>query len=224
MLLNKFAVQMRCKCGANRLLVNKIEGFGPRKEILEVPEAALKEALVNAMVHRDYNERGAEVLVEIYDDRVEITNPGGLVSAIKKEEFGKKSISRNPLLFSLFKAVDLVEKVGSGISRMRKAMKQAGLPAPKFEFTDFFTVTFRRPVSPQKTPQKTPQKPTELEQKILNLIKRKTTITRLEISRELKLSTNTVKEYLDRLKEKGYLERVGGRKHGYWRIRGVQDG
>jgi len=66
-------------------------------------------------------------LVEIYDDRVEITNPGGLVSAIKKSEFGKKSVSRNPLLFNLFKRVDLVEKVGSGISRMRMAMRKAGL-------------------------------------------------------------------------------------------------
>jgi len=81
-------------------------------------------------------------LVEIYDDRVEITNPGGLVSAIKKSEFGKKSVSRNPLLFNLFKRVDLVEKVGSGISRMRMAMRKAGLFLPKFEFTNFFTVTF----------------------------------------------------------------------------------
>ena len=52
--------------------------------------------------------------------------------------------SRNPLLFSLFKRIDLVEKVGSGIIRMRKAMKDAGLPPIKFEFTNFFTVTFKR--------------------------------------------------------------------------------
>ncbi|MBI2136386.1 hypothetical protein HYU06_04905 [Candidatus Woesearchaeota archaeon] len=99
----------------NLRLEYKIETAGPREEILEIPEDALREAVVNAMVHRDYNEKGANIQIDIFDDRVEISNPGGLVSAIKKKEFGKKSISRNPLLFSLFKSVDLVEKVGSGI-------------------------------------------------------------------------------------------------------------
>ena len=125
---------------------------GPREEILEIPEDALREAIVNAMAHRDYNERGANIQIDIYDNRVEISNPGGLVPAIKKEEFGKKSISRNPLLFSLFKSADLVEKVGSGIGRMREAMQKVKLPAPKFEFTSFFTVTLQRPKTPQATP------------------------------------------------------------------------
>lgn len=191
---------------------------GPREEILEIPEDALREAIVNAMAHRDYNERGANIQIDIYDDRVEIGNPGGLVPAIKKEEFGKKSISRNPLLFSLFKSADLVEKVGSGIGRMREAMEKVKLPAPKFEFTSFFTVTFQRPPTLQKTLQKTPQKPTESEQRIIEVIKKNKSITRGEIAKELKISAETVKEYLDKLKKKGLLSRVGGRKQGYWEI------
>ena len=207
----------------NLRLEYKIETAGPREEILEVPEEALREAVINAMTHRDYNEKGANIQVDIFDDRVEITNPGGLVSAIKKEEFGKKSVSRNPLLFSLFKSADLVEKVGSGIGRMRGAMKNAGLSPPKFELTNFFTVIFQRPFTPQKTLQKTPQKPTELEQKILNVIREKPTISRAEIAKKLKVSENTIKEYLEKLKSKSFLKRIGPDKGGYWEILGEQE-
>jgi ATP-dependent DNA helicase RecG len=126
----------------------KIETAGPREEILEIPEEALREAVVNAIAHRDYNEKRANIQVDIFDDRVEINSPGGLPPVIKKQDFGKRSFPRNPLLFSLFKSVNLVEKVGSGIERMRHVMKQAGLPAPVFEFTNFFTVTFIRPIPP----------------------------------------------------------------------------
>ncbi len=88
------------------------------------------------------------------------------------------------------------------------------MPAPKFDFTSFFTVTFQRP----PTPQKTPQKPTELEQKIIDVIKKNKSITREEIAKELNITPDTVKEYLEKLKKKGWLLRVGGRKQGSWEI------
>ncbi|MGK9369215.1 ATP-binding protein [Melioribacter sp. Ez-97] len=83
--------------------------------------------------------------INIFDDRLEISNPGGLVSVLIEKDFGKRSITRNPLIFSLLKLVALVEKVGSGISRMRNAMLEAGLSEPEFDFSDFFVVTFKRP-------------------------------------------------------------------------------
>ncbi len=210
----------------NLRLKYDIKGFGPRKEILEIPEEALKEALVNALAHRDYSEKGANVLVEIYDNRVEITNPGGLVSGIKKEEFGKKSLARNPLLFSLFKRINLVEKVGSGIIRMRKAMKNAGLPPPKFEFTNFFTITFYRPKWTEKTVGKTVgkileklgEKLGENQKKILELIIRNKFISIPEISREMGISTTAVENNISKLKQKKLLERIGPAKGGYWKI------
>ena len=199
----------------NLRLEYKIETAGPREEILEVPGDALREAVVNSMAHREYNEKGANIQIDIFDDRVEISNPGGLVSAIKKEDFGKKSVSRNPLLFSLFKSADLVEKVGSGIGRMRNAMKQAGLPAPKFEFTNFFTVTFKRPSTPQVTPQVVF---TELEKKVLNEIKNNVRISRDQLSEKLGIKPDTVKEYIKKLRDKGVLRRVGKTSGGYWEI------
>lgn len=80
----------------------KIEGGSPRKEIWEIPETAFKEAIINALFHRDYYDKGAKITIELFDDRVEITNPGGLTSAISPAEFGTKSHSRNPLIFGLF--------------------------------------------------------------------------------------------------------------------------
>jgi ATP-dependent DNA helicase RecG len=81
-----------------------IEGQGskPRKELWEIPEVVLKEALVNALAHRDYYDKGARITVELFDDRLVITNPGGLVGSIPPEKFGTVSGSRNPLIFGLF--------------------------------------------------------------------------------------------------------------------------
>lgn len=96
--------------------------------------------------HRDYYDRGNRINVELFDDRIEISNPGGLVSAIPEKEFGKKSYSRNPLIFGLLEKMRMVEHVGSGITRMRELMDEAGLPQPVFQYTGMFSVTFYRPV------------------------------------------------------------------------------
>lgn len=117
-----------------------------REEILELPETALREAVLNAVTHRDYYERGACVMVEIYSDRVEITDPGGLPPGIKKSELGRRSVHRNPTIADLFHRMGEVEKVGSGIKRMRDAARAAGVPAPRFEATGFFTITYKKPV------------------------------------------------------------------------------
>lgn len=108
------------------------QGSGPRKDVWEIPEIVFREAIINSLSHRDYFEKGAVTTVELFDDRVEITNPGGLVSAIRPSEFGKKSHSRNPLIFGLFARMQLVEQIGSGIFRMKDMMVNAGLPEPTY--------------------------------------------------------------------------------------------
>ncbi|MCH8554089.1 MAG: putative DNA binding domain-containing protein, partial [Schleiferiaceae bacterium] len=122
----------------------EIEGGGPRKEHWEIPETAFREAIVNALAHRDYYDKGAKITIELFDDRVEISNPGGLTSAIKPEEFGKRSHSRNPLIFGLFARIRLVEQIGSGIGRIQSAMIRARLPMPEFKTQGLFTVIFQR--------------------------------------------------------------------------------
>lgn len=86
-------------------------------------------------------------MVEIFADRIEITNPGGLVKGLSLEDFGTKSVLRNPNIASLLHRVDYIEKMGTGINKIRKLIKDAKLPPPKFEFGAFFTVIFKRPIS-----------------------------------------------------------------------------
>ncbi len=119
---------------------------GPREEKLELPENALREAVLNAIAHRNYFVAGANILVEIFSDRVEITNPGGLVKGLSRKNLGKKSLSRNNLLFGLMQRMGLVEKVGSGITRMRNAMKVSGLKPLEFDIDEnWFSIIFKRP-------------------------------------------------------------------------------
>jgi ATP-dependent DNA helicase RecG len=122
-----------------------IKGTKPRKEVWEIPLTVFKEAIINALSHRDYYEQGAKIMIEIYDDRVEISNPGGLLVDLKSD-FGKRSITRNPLIFGLFTRMHLVEQVASGVPRMRDEMREAGLPDPIFSTEGrFFTVELKRP-------------------------------------------------------------------------------
>ena len=120
-----------------------VDDAGPHKEILELPEDALREALVNALSHRDYYEAGAVVVISVYDDRVVISNPGGLLSEVA-DDFGHRSLSRNPFVFDMFTRMHLVEQVGSGIPRMCRLMNDMGLPDPAFNTKGMFSITFSR--------------------------------------------------------------------------------
>ncbi|MFC2507841.1 MAG: RNA-binding domain-containing protein [Bacteroides sp.] len=121
-----------------------IEDGGPHREVWELPEKALREVVVNSLAHRDYSDKGAMTQVHVFDDRLEVSNPGGLLPEVAKE-FGTRSSSRNRVIFPLFRQMHLVEQMGSGIPRIRREMSNAGLPAPEFVSTYFFTVTLRRP-------------------------------------------------------------------------------
>jgi ATP-dependent DNA helicase RecG len=123
----------------------EMTGEPRRREVPEVPFEALREAVINAVTHRDYFERGANVMVEIYDDRIEITNPGGLVKGLKPDEFGTRSALRNPNIANLLQRIEYIERMGTGIAKMRRLMVEAGLPPPEFRFSSFFSVRFERP-------------------------------------------------------------------------------
>jgi len=192
-----------------------------RTNRLELPQEALREALINAMVHRDYFSNG-HVQVDIYHDRVDISNPGGLVPGLARKDFGKRSMPRNPLLMDLFLRIDKVEKVGSGIGRIRKAMAEYGLKA-KFDISEgWFSVVFPRraqAATPQATPQDTPQAGlTSLELRIFGEIKNDAKISRKALSERLKISPDTVKEYLEKLKAKNAIRRVGKTSSGHWEV------
>ena len=101
-----------------------------REERPELPEEALREAVVNALAHRDYRST-ANVQVYIFKDRVEIVSPGGLPAGMTEADLGVKSIPRNPLLFSVLHRMEAVENIGSGIKRIRTLCREYGVAEPK---------------------------------------------------------------------------------------------
>ncbi|MCL2004489.1 MAG: hypothetical protein FWG72_10925, partial [Oscillospiraceae bacterium] len=115
-----------------------------RENILELPEDALREAVVNAVCHRDYFEKGARVMVEIFDDRVDIVSPGGVCKGITPENFGTISITRNSIVAGMLHRSGYIEQMGTGIKRMKNAAKEAQVAEPEFELSGFFRVTFKR--------------------------------------------------------------------------------
>jgi len=115
-----------------------------RQEIPDVPDVALREAIINAVCHRDYFDKSANVLIEVFDDRVEISNPGGLPSGLKPSEFGHKSVARNPLIASLLNRINYIEKVGTGINRIKQAVAENENSSVEFAFDSRFSVVFRK--------------------------------------------------------------------------------
>lgn len=190
------------------------QGSAPRKEIWEIPETVFKEAIINALAHRDYYDKGGVCMVELFDDRIEISNPGGLVSAIPQAEFGRRSHSRNPLIFGLFARMHLVEQVGSGVARMKQLMTDAGLPLPVFKTAGIFTVILQRP---EKSSVKGSVKSSvKSSVKIIEMIIENPNITIPEISNIMGVSISTVEKQIRKLKQDKKIERIGSDKTGYW--------
>ncbi|MGQ7945061.1 ATP-binding protein [Flavobacterium sp. WC2509] len=196
-----------------------IEGTGskPRVELWEIPETVFKEAIINALAHRDYYDKGGRITIELFNDRVEISNPGGLVSAISKNDFGKRSLSRNPLIFGLFERMRMVEQIGSGISRMRDLMKENGLTPPEFDIDGMFTITLRRSFDFNKWVNKWVNNLSEKQIIILTAIHRNNKIKKSELQQLVDFGATTLDNNIDILKREGLLEREGT-KGGAWII------
>ena len=217
----------------------EIEGGGPRKEIWEIPEIAFKEAIINALSHRDYYDKGAKITIELFADRVEISNPGGLTSAISPHEFGTKSHSRNPLIFGLFVRIQMVEQVGSGIGRIKDLIKAAGLPEPQFKTEGIFTVILPRakkssgkgsgkssgksssenwPRVRQLLLDKASVKINKSALIILEIVYQNQYVTIPDMAKKLGITERGVEKNIQKLKENNLLIRKEGERSGYWEL------
>ena len=176
-----------------------IKGTGSRVEKWELPLEVFREALVNALAHRDYYEQGAFTTVDLFDDRIEISNPGGLLPLVAKH-FGRRSLSRNPYIFSLFMRMNLVEHVGSGIGRMKELMLNAGLPEPEYETEGMFTITLRRKASVVENPGLS-----ELEKQVMDFMSVEIKPSIDELCEKTGKKKSTIYNTLKSLREKGYI-------------------
>lgn len=109
-----------------------IEGVR-RMEEPQYPPLAVREALINAIAHRDYGRVGSFIQVRLFADRLEVQSPGGLAGGLTVDNLVYEQYTRNPHIMRLLEDYGYVERRGVGIDQMVQAMREAGLPEPEFE-------------------------------------------------------------------------------------------
>lgn len=203
---------------AENTVYAKIEYKG-RKEVEMIDSKALKEAVINAIVHNDYS-YGNSPIIELYSDRIEITSAGGLPQELSKNDFfNGVTAPRNKELIRVFKDIDLIENIGSGILRILKAYEKEC-----FIFMDhFLRVSFRYRENPFKYDQEINQENdlkmlNEVQNEIISLIKGNPYITQKEMAKILGISREKVKYHIAILKELDIITREGSTKKGTWKI------
>ena len=199
-----------------------------RTESFEIPIPAIREALVNAVLHRDYSNAGRDIKVGIYDDILNIVSPGGLPNGLTEEDLAQgRSEIRNRVLARVFKELGYIEQWGSGIARIKDLCLQAGNAEPQLKAQgDFVDWEFYRPSIEQLSGsiggsiggsiQKTML--TDRQKEILNLIQQNPKVSYRAMAEQLCINESAVKKHLNHLKDAGWLERVGGTR-GYWAIK-----
>ncbi len=204
--------------------VSMVEGSG-RKDELEIPEEVLREAIANAVIHREYGPRhvGQSVTVDIYPDRVEIANPGGLWGGKTLENIADgASMCRNPILMRLMSATDLpsgsgrpAEGGGGGIPFMIRVMQSKTLTAPNFESRiDGFKVCLGRSGAEIAANKEWIAKLTDRdlglhEQSLLLTMRKMETSTVRELHRSLMIDSDEIREMAAQFEREGLIERIG---------------
>lgn len=203
----------------------KFTGKPQRENIYEYPIEAIREAVINSVMHKNYFEPGHNNILKFFPDRIQTEN---VWKKPKHFKLGETVFRRNPIIANLFARIHFGEKMGSGFARMKEYCKKENAPFPAIKFTDthFYIVFEQNPeylkmaeITPLVTPLVTPlAKLTELEKKVFDEIRENPKISRTEIAAKLNIKLDTVKEYLKKLKKKGILKRVGKTSRGYWEI------
>ena len=215
-----------------------------RKNKSEYAERAVLEAMVNHFIHRDYTVMGGEVHLDIYDDRLSVTSPGGMYNGMLIQDLDIADVSserRNPILANVMAQLDYMEKRGSGLTRICNETKALDgyrdelKPVFKSTPTQFQTIIFASPPpngggrgggggGPKvrggrgngRGVRKESREITERQQKILNLIKESPTISGRQMSEKLSVSQRTIERDLSALQKSGILKHEGKDNDGVW--------
>lgn len=176
-----------------------------RVETWEYPIIAIREAITNAICHRDY-EMSANIQVRIFDDRIEIWGCGVLPEPLTVEDLKRdhRSVLRNPLIANCLYKIGFIEQWGTGTTRILSTCRDHGLPEPLFEQqADGLIVTLR------KITEEIIEGLSEEEKSIIDYLEENTKISRSECVALLKVSPKTAYRYLKLLKNKGLISRHG---------------
>jgi len=192
-----------------------------RNDRWEYPVIAIREAIRNAVIHRDYSLGGMDIKVAIFDDKIEITSPGKLPATIDYSDMlsGQSSI-RNKILAPVFKRLGIIEQWGNGLKLIANELKK--YPEIGFEWKEpgiGFRVIFFKLHSEGETVEKTVEETVgKTVGKILSLIKLNPKITAKELQVKTGLSRRGIEWNIAKLKKQGKIERIGPTKSGYWKV------
>ena len=205
-----------------------------RIELPDYPSKAVHEALVNALVHRDYMIHGSEIHVDMYDDRLEIVSPGGMPDGKRIQDLNIDdipSIRRNPVICDIFSRLKLMERRGSGLRKIIDEYPED--TAPSFRSTEqSFVVTLKNLnygaiSSPHGGDIGVDAGDDTGEEnnadKILNAISIEPKATQKRLSEVTGLSTRTISRVIGNLRNSGVIGRVGSDRQGYWEIVNVSN-
>jgi len=197
-------------------------------ECTDYDEEAVREAIVNGIIHREYTRLGAEVCVDIYDDRLEVTSPGCMMSGkiINKEvDDVVASERRNPVLADIFARMKFMERRGSGLKKIAdntNALFNNGKNHVEF-FSDrnYFKVTIHNALYGKKIgdkPNVTDVTKTDMEEAIIEQIKLNPKVTVDQLAEKLQVNRRTILRCITLMKQKGTIKRIGSSRNGFWKI------
>lgn len=197
-------------------------GEPQRTEKFDYPVDAIREIIVNMIVHRDYRESSGSV-IKMFDDRIEFFNPGRLTSGITVQDLlsgNYVSQCRNKLIARAFKEAGLTERYGSGINRILNICKNHGIVPPVFEeiFNGFRVILYKKKanVTEDVTVNVTEDVTVKRVEALLEIIRKNPSVTVNEMARRMKVNRRTILRDLESLKLEGKISRTGSDKYGYW--------
>ncbi|MBI5064929.1 putative DNA binding domain-containing protein [Candidatus Woesearchaeota archaeon] len=198
----------------------RIEEFR-RKESWEIPIEALREAVLNALIHRDYR-KNSFVCLKIHDESITISNPGKLPAEIKIKDLYKEHDSelRNPLIAKIFFLTGYIDTWGKGTINIINLLKENKLSLPTFEENQGnFKIKFKREYFSERAEEKFGEGSERSSEKIIALIKENKHINARQMARIIGISQRAVEKQLAILKDKKIIKRIGPDKGGYWQVR-----
>lgn len=214
-----------------------------REELPDYPERAVTEAIANAIIHRDYMQLGSEIHIDMYDDRMEIYSPGGMMDGRLIQQLNPLTVPskrRNPLLADFFSRLGLMERRGSGMKKIintyRRYKRLSDYHAPEFtsNASEFHVTLWNLNFEGNDNNTPTDKESQEVEfikepieftkefikasRQIYKLISTNPKVSTAQMAESMGLSTRQVLKYIKRLQDLHKIARVGGRKTGEWKI------
>ena len=175
-----------------------------REDIYQYPPQALREAIINALVHANYAIKGSSTQVAIFSNRIEITNPGGLpYGQTIQLALSGVSLMRNRMMGRIFREIELIERLGTGLKRIIEAYRQNGLQQPEFQDMDTYFRVILYSVDKKAQPILSWQK------ELLEIFSKRKSLSTSEIAKIWEVTTRTARNRLALMLKLGLIEHVG---------------